>query len=69
MFTDFDADARVAGRPAATYREHRAGTEITWAVVVDGALRIAIGCQSAAGHRHDVAGPCLEAVRSARAVR
>lgn len=69
VFTDFDADARVAGRPAVTYREHRAGTEITWAVVVDGALRIAIGCQSAAGHRHDVAGPCLEAVRSARAVR
>ena len=69
VFTDFDGDARVAGRPAVTYREHRAGTEITWAVVVDGTLRIAIGCQSTAGDRHDVAGPCLEAVRSARAVR
>lgn len=69
VFSDFDAGARVAGRPAVTYREHRAGTEITWAVVVDGTLRIAIGCQSAAGHRDAVAGPCLEAVRSARAVR
>lgn len=69
VFTHFDAGARLAGRPTVTYREHRAGTEITWAVVVDGTLRIAIGCQSAAGHRHEVAEPCLDAVRSARAVR
>lgn len=69
LFTDFDADARLAGRPAITYREHRPGTEITWAVVVDGTLRVAIGCQSRAGRRDEVTEACLEAVRSARAVR
>lgn len=69
VFTDFDPAGRFGGRPAVTYREHRPGSETRWAVVVDGTLRIAIGCQSAPRHRDDLTAVCAEAVRSAHAVR
>ena len=66
VFVDFHADGSVAGRTAVTYREIRAGTQTDWAVVVDGEVRIAVGCQSAP--RRPIAQECARAVRSAHAV-
>jgi type VII secretion-associated protein (TIGR03931 family) len=66
VFVDFNPTDRSAGRPAVTYREVRAGHDIRWAVWVDKAVRVSIGCQSRSG-RSDVVRPvCDLAVRSAR---
>ncbi|CRZ16018.1 type VII secretion-associated protein [Mycolicibacterium neworleansense] len=65
VFTDFDPAAVVAARPVVSYREVRTGREIRWAVFVDGAVRIAIGCQSVPGHAEAVRSACEAATRSA----
>ncbi len=67
VFVDFDPSAVVAARPVVSYREVRAGREIRWAVFVDGAVRIAVGCQSAPGHAEAVRVACEAATRSAHA--
>ena len=69
VFVDFDPSGERGGRPAVTYVERRAGSETRWSVVVDGDLRIAVGCQSAPGSAAAVDAVCAEAVRSAHAVR
>ena len=69
VFTDFDPAGLVGGRPAVTYREQRAGSETIWAVVVDGAIRIAVGCQSPPAHRDAIDDACVRAVQSAHVVR
>lgn len=69
VFVDFNPSATSAGRPAVTYREVRAGHDIRWTVLLDGPVRISIGCQSrtdSAGAIHDV---CERAVQSAHALR
>lgn len=66
VFVDFTAVDQVAGRPAVTYREIRDGRVVRWSVVVDGATRISIGCQSAPGRQDAVRDVCDDAVRSAR---
>lgn len=68
VFTDFRPHDRRAGRPVVTYRETRGHRDIGWVVLVDGATRIAIGCQSASGRVDAVAGACDDAVRSAREI-
>jgi type VII secretion-associated protein (TIGR03931 family) len=68
VFDRFDPDDRRADRPAATYRESRGTRQIDWVVFVDGAVRIAVGCQSAAGQQDVVRLACDEAVRSAHAI-
>jgi type VII secretion-associated protein (TIGR03931 family) len=68
VFSQFDPDGRRADRPAATYREHRDGRQIDWAVFVDDTVRIGIGCQSAPGSEHAVRNVCEEAIRSAHAL-
>ncbi len=65
VFRDFNRDGERAGRPAITYREMRASREIAWSVVVDGSMRIGIGCQSPSGHERDIQAVCDAAVRSA----
>lgn len=65
VFVDFRSADDVAGRPAVTYREVRAGRVIRWSVVLDRATRISIGCQSAPGHEDSVRAVCDRAVRSA----
>jgi len=65
VFDGLDAEASVAGRTAVTYRENRPGRVIAWNIVLDGATRIGIGCQSPPGREADVRAACLEAVRSA----
>lgn len=68
VFIDFNPAGSSAGRPAVTYREVRAGHDIRWAVVVDRAVRIAIGCQARPGEDDAVRDACTVAVRSARAL-
>ncbi|MGA5541039.1 type VII secretion-associated protein [Mycobacterium sp. NPDC051198] len=68
VFVDFEPSAVVAARQVVSYREVRTGREIRWAVFVDGAVRIAVGCQSAPGHGEAVRWACEAATRSAHAV-
>lgn len=67
IFVDFDPSAVVAARPVVSYREIRAGREIRWAVFIDDAVRIAIGCQSPPGRADAVRSACEAATRSAHA--
>ncbi len=69
VFVDFNPSAISAGRPAATYREVRAGHQVRWTVLLDGAVRISVGCQSRPGGEDAVRDVCEQAVRSAHAVR
>jgi type VII secretion-associated protein (TIGR03931 family) len=66
VFVDFTPDARRADRPAITYRERRPGRDIDWVVLIEGRLRIGIGCQSAPGQRRGIDAVCDAAVASAR---
>ncbi|CAA0129374.1 Uncharacterised protein [Mycolicibacterium vanbaalenii] len=66
VFTDFDPDGSVGSRPAVTYRERRVGSETAWSVVIDGATRIAIGCQGSPAQRDVIDTVCVQAVESAR---
>lgn len=68
VFVDFKPSDRRAGLTVVTYRELRADHHITWVVLVDETLRIAIGCQSAPGHEDAVRDVCDQAIRSAHAV-
>jgi type VII secretion-associated protein (TIGR03931 family) len=65
VFVDFTPAADRAGRPAVTYREVRAGHDIRWTIVLDGAVRISIGCQSPPDDKTAVREVCEQAVRSA----
>ncbi len=68
VFVDFNPSGVSAGRPAVTYREVRAGHHVRWAVLLDGAVRISVGCQSRPGGEDAVREVCQQAVRSAHAV-
>jgi type VII secretion-associated protein (TIGR03931 family) len=69
VFVDFNPSGRSADRPAVTYREMRAGHHIRWTVLLDGTVRISIGCQSRPAGEAAVRDVCELAVRSARALR
>lgn len=67
VFVDFEPAADVAGVAAMTYRETRPGRRVDWTLVLDGGVRIAIGCQET----DTVAAPvadCHRAVRTAREI-
>jgi type VII secretion-associated protein (TIGR03931 family) len=68
VFVDFNPSATSAGRPAVTYREVRPIHEIRWTVLLDGPVRISIGCQSRTGAQAAILDVCEQAVRSAHAV-
>ncbi len=68
VFVDFDPSGTSAGRPAVTYREVRAGHHVRWTVLLDGPVRISIGCQSRPGGEDAVRDACEQAVRSAHAI-
>lgn len=68
VFSDFRPDDQRSGRQVVSYRERRGAAEVAWFVVVDGALRIAIGCQSVTGAQDVIRDACDAAVRSAHAV-
>jgi len=65
VFVDFTAAGERAERSAVTYREVRGDRRVDWTVVLDGGLRIAIGCQGTASVPE---GACDRAIRSAHAV-
>ena len=68
VFVDFNADDRMAGKSVISYREVRADHHIRWAVLIDGMVRIGLGCQSAPAHDELMRYACEEAIRSAHAV-
>ena len=68
VFVDFNPSGVTAGRPAVTYRELRASHHVRWTVLVDGSVRISVGCQSRPGGEGAVRNACEQAVRSARAI-
>jgi type VII secretion-associated protein (TIGR03931 family) len=68
VFVDFNPSGITAGRPAVTYREVRASHHVRWTVLVDGSIRISVGCQSRPGAEEAVHDVCEQAVRSARAI-
>ncbi|OBJ42051.1 type VII secretion-associated protein [Mycolicibacterium mucogenicum] len=61
VIVDFEEVGVSAGRAAVRYREVRGGRTVEWSVLLDGPVRIAVGCQGAA-----VQPACDTAVRSAR---
>lgn len=67
-FVDFNASGTSVGRPAVTYREVRAGHDVRWTVLLDGPVRIGLGCQSRPGREEAVRAVCEQAVRSAHAI-
>ena len=68
VFVDFDPSGNSAGRPAVTYREVRASHQVRWTVVLDGTVRISIGCQSRPGGERAIRDVCDQAVRSAHRI-
>lgn len=68
VFVDFNPAGTSAGRPAVTYREVRPGHQVRWTVLLDGPVRISLGCQSRPGGEDAVRAVCERAVRSAHAV-
>lgn len=68
VFVDFNPSGTRAGRPAVTYREVRPGHDVRWTVLLDGPVRISIGCQSRAGDEDAVRDACDQAMRSAHAI-
>ncbi|OBG40008.1 type VII secretion-associated protein [Mycobacterium sp. E3198] len=68
VFVDFNPSGGSAGRPAVTYREVRATHHVRWTVLLDGPVRISVGCQSRPAHEEAVRGACEQAVRSAHAI-
>jgi type VII secretion-associated protein (TIGR03931 family) len=68
VFVDFNPSGNSAGRPAVTYREVRATHEVRWTVLLDGTVRISIGCQSRPRGEDAVRDVCDQAVRSAHAI-
>jgi type VII secretion-associated protein (TIGR03931 family) len=61
IILDFQEAAVSAGRAAVRYREVRGARTVDWSVLLDGPVRIAVGCQGAA-----VQAACDTAIRSAR---
>ena len=68
VFVDFSPSGNSAGRPAVTYREVRASHQVRWTVVLDGTVRISIGCQSRPGGEDAIRDACEQAVRSAHKI-
>jgi type VII secretion-associated protein (TIGR03931 family) len=68
VFVEFNPSVRRADQAVVTYREMRADHDISWFVLTDRSVRIAIGCQSAPRHQEAVREACDQAIRSAHAV-
>ncbi|SKF68536.1 hypothetical alanine and valine rich protein [Mycobacteroides abscessus subsp. bolletii] len=68
-FTDFRADDRKMDRPAVTYTEVREGHDIAWTVLLDGDMRIGVGCQFKKDSYADVRQACELAIRTTHAIK
>lgn len=69
VFRGFNAHGSRAGRSAVTYQEARGSKIVDWFVVVDGATRIGIGCESPSGRERDVRAACDGAIESAHELK
>jgi type VII secretion-associated protein (TIGR03931 family) len=67
-FVEFNPSDRRVDRDAVTYLEVRSDHHVAWTVLLDGTVRIAVGCQSPPGSEHLVREACDRAIRSAHAV-
>lgn len=67
--SDYEPDARFAGRGATAYRERDGGTEVSWFVVLDGDTQLSVGCRHTPSGGVDVGEACAGVVASIRAVR
>ena len=67
-FVEFNPSDRRAERDAVTYREVRPDHHVAWTVLLEGTVRIAVGCESPPGSEHLVREACDRAIRSAHAV-
>lgn len=67
VFVDFAAAGERANRGAVTYREVRSDRRVDWTVLLDGGVRIAIGCQGPLTGSGPQAA-CDRAIRTAHAV-
>lgn len=68
VFVDFNPSAISVGRPAVTYREVRATHHVRWTVLLDGPVRISVGCQSRPDDEEAIREACEQAVHSAHAI-
>jgi type VII secretion-associated protein (TIGR03931 family) len=68
VFVDFNPSDRRADRPVVSYRELRADRHITWFVLIDRSVRIAIGCQHPTERAESVRAICDEVIRTAHAI-
>ncbi|OBI46715.1 type VII secretion-associated protein [Mycobacterium sp. E796] len=68
VFVDFNPGGTSGGRPAVTYREVRVTHHVRWTVLLDGPVRISVGCQSRPGDEAAVRDACEQAVRTAHAI-
>jgi type VII secretion-associated protein (TIGR03931 family) len=68
LFVDFNPSDTSVGRPAVTYREVRPGHHVRWTVLLDGPVRISVGCQNRPEDEGAVRDACEQAVRSAHAI-
>ncbi|GAS97256.1 type VII secretion-associated protein, Rv3446c f amily, C-terminal domain protein [Mycolicibacterium canariasense] len=68
VFTALRTAVERGGRTVIGYTETRAGREIDWAVFLDGAVRIAVGCQSPPGQAARMVAVCDEVIRSAHGI-
>jgi type VII secretion-associated protein (TIGR03931 family) len=68
VFVDFNPAGTSVGRPVVTYREVRPSHHVRWTVLLDGRVRISVGCQSRPGDEEAVRNVCEQAVRSAHAI-
>ena len=65
VFVDFDAAAKFGELPVLRYREIRPGRIIEWTVLLVGATRIGVGCQSPPGRAGEVLPVCAQVAASA----
>jgi type VII secretion-associated protein (TIGR03931 family) len=64
LFSDFSLGTGAPDGPVVTYRERRSAIGVDWAVMLDGGVRIAVGCQYALD-RPEPDPACGRATRSA----
>jgi type VII secretion-associated protein (TIGR03931 family) len=69
VFVGFRPAVEVAGRPAVTYREVRAGRVVDWSVVLVGSTLVGVGCQSPPQRAEAVSAICRQAVAAVRESR
>ena len=64
--TDYDPDARSAGRPVVAYRQREGRLTVDWFVLLDGDAQLSVGCRHTASGAAAVGAACGVVVGSVR---